>query len=68
MPQRSDPERDEPLIYLKRHFLTPYVTPKTTMLEIGPGGGRWTRYLLAARMVEWSTPSITIKNCSTSWP
>jgi cyclopropane fatty-acyl-phospholipid synthase-like methyltransferase len=27
------------------------VTPKTTVLEIGPGGGRWTRYLLAARMV-----------------
>lgn len=51
MPQRADPERDEPLICLQRHFLTPYVTPKTTMLEIGPGGGRWTRYLLAARMV-----------------
>jgi len=47
----GDPERDEPLIYVKRHFLAPYVTPKTTALEIGPGGGRWTRYLLAARRV-----------------
>src|ERR1700751_1944735 len=47
----GDPERDEPLIYVKRHFLTPYVTPRTTVLEIGPGGGRWTRYLRAARMV-----------------
>jgi SAM-dependent methyltransferase len=47
----GDPERDEPLMYVKRHFLTPYVTPKITVLEIGPGGGRWTRYLLTARMV-----------------
>jgi SAM-dependent methyltransferase len=47
----GDPERDEPLKYIKGHFLTPYVTPNTTVLEIGPGGGRWTRYLLAARLV-----------------
>jgi len=47
----GDPERDAPLIYVKNHFLIPYVTPRTTVLEIGPGGGRWTRYLLAARMV-----------------
>jgi cyclopropane fatty-acyl-phospholipid synthase-like methyltransferase len=47
----GDPEVDEPLMYVKRHFLTPYVTPTTTVLEIGPGGGRWTRYLLTARMV-----------------
>jgi phospholipid N-methyltransferase len=47
----GDPEVDEPLRYVKGHFLTPYVTPQTTVLEIGPGGGRWTRYLLAARIV-----------------
>jgi len=47
----GDPERDAPLIYVKNHFLIPYVTPRTTVLEIGPGGGRWTRYLLAARTV-----------------
>ena len=47
----GDPEVDEPLVYVKRHFVTPYVTPQAVVLEIGPGGGRWTRYLLAARMV-----------------
>jgi SAM-dependent methyltransferase len=47
----GDPDSDEPLMYVKKHFLIPYVTPKTTVLEIGPGGGRWTRYLLAARRV-----------------
>jgi len=47
----GDPEVDEPLRYVKGHFLLPYVTPQATVLEIGPGGGRWTRYLLAARRV-----------------
>lgn len=47
----GDPERDAPLVYVKHHFLAPYVTSGSTVLEIGPGGGRWTRYLLAARRV-----------------
>jgi len=46
----GDPERDEHLMYVKGTLFSPYVTPKMTALEIGPGG-RWTRYLLAARMV-----------------
>ena len=32
-------------------FIAPYVGPETVALEIGAGGGRWTRYLLAAREV-----------------
>jgi SAM-dependent methyltransferase len=34
-----------------RLYIEPYVTPETVALEIGSGGGRWTRYLLAARKV-----------------
>ena len=32
-------------------YITPYVTPNTVALEIGPGGGRWTRYLLNAKSI-----------------
>lgn len=32
-------------------FVAPYVGPETVALEIGAGGGRWTRYLLSAREV-----------------
>lgn len=32
-----------------KHYIRPYVTPEATVLEIGPGGGRWTKYMLAAR-------------------
>jgi ubiquinone/menaquinone biosynthesis C-methylase UbiE len=29
-------------------FLLPYLNPDHTMVEIGPGGGRWTRYMLSS--------------------
>jgi SAM-dependent methyltransferase len=29
-------------------YVSPYVTEKSTVLEIGPGGGRWTQFLLKA--------------------
>lgn len=45
----GDPETVEPLRFIKDHWLLPYVQPDRTVLEIGPGGGRWTRYLLACR-------------------
>jgi len=42
----GDPESSEPLAYIRRHFLVPYLAPTAAVLEIGPGGGRWTRYML----------------------
>lgn len=45
----GDPETTPPLAYVRDHFLLPYVTPETIALEIGPGGGRWTRYMLSVK-------------------
>lgn len=42
----GDPETIPPLDYFRRRFVLPYVRAGRTALEIGPGGGRWTRYLL----------------------
>jgi SAM-dependent methyltransferase len=39
------------LAKVRRRYLEPYVSPETVALEIGAGGGRWTRYLLSAREV-----------------
>ncbi|MGB1249841.1 MAG: class I SAM-dependent methyltransferase [Candidatus Promineifilaceae bacterium] len=36
----------EPLVFVRDRYIVPYVKPDQTALEIGPGGGRWTRYLL----------------------
>jgi len=42
----GDPEVFGPLKFVRDRYVLPYVDPKRTALEIGPGGGRWTRYLL----------------------
>lgn len=47
----GDPENSPPLGYMRDHFLKPYVGPNATIVEIGPGGGRWTRYMLPARRI-----------------
>ena len=47
----GDPENVPPLTYVRDHFLLPYITPSTTVVEIGPGGGLWTRYMLAAQSI-----------------
>jgi SAM-dependent methyltransferase len=39
------------LAKVRKRVLEPYVEEDTVALEIGPGGGRWTRYLLRAREV-----------------
>jgi SAM-dependent methyltransferase len=39
------------LAKVRSRYLEPYATPDAVALEIGAGGGRWTRYLLAAREV-----------------
>ena len=47
----GDPEFVPPLTYVRDHFLAPYVSASTTIVEIGPGGGRWTRYMLGAQRI-----------------
>jgi cyclopropane fatty-acyl-phospholipid synthase-like methyltransferase len=42
----GDPQKMEPLRHVRDHFLLPYVNPDHVAVEIGPGGGRWTRYML----------------------
>jgi SAM-dependent methyltransferase len=37
-----------PLYKVVDRYICPYVEASSTVLEIGAGGGRWTRYLLAA--------------------
>jgi SAM-dependent methyltransferase len=47
----GDPEKHPALRHVRDHFLRRYISPETTVLEIGPGGGRWTRYLLDAKQI-----------------
>lgn len=47
----GDPDSDPQLKLVRDDLLAPLVDPTKTVLEIGPGGGRWTRYLLAAKKI-----------------
>ena len=49
----GDPRRDPVQAEVLRRFLLPFLSPPGTVLEIGAGGGRWTRELAgrAARLV-----------------
>ncbi|MDH3346598.1 MAG: class I SAM-dependent methyltransferase [Desulfobulbaceae bacterium] len=47
----GDPETNPPLQYVRDHFLLPYISADKTVVEIGPGGGRWTRYMLSAKRI-----------------
>jgi len=42
----GDPETVESLRFIRDRYVLPYVKAEHSALEIGPGGGRWTRYLL----------------------
>lgn len=42
----GDPKVKPFLAYVRDHWCAPYVNQNHTAMEIGPGGGRWTRYLL----------------------
>jgi ubiquinone/menaquinone biosynthesis C-methylase UbiE len=44
--QWGDPDQSEILRTIKDRFVLPHCDPTHAALEIGPGGGRWTRYLL----------------------
>ena len=47
----GDPDNNTPLSYVKDRFLLPYINPNATVLEIGAGGGRWTRYMGSAKRI-----------------
>jgi ubiquinone/menaquinone biosynthesis C-methylase UbiE len=42
----GDPDLVPPLGFIRDRYLLPYVNEDHCAVEIGPGGGRWTRYLL----------------------
>ncbi len=44
--QWGDPDVAPPLRFIKDRYVLPYVNAKHNAIEIGPGGGRWTRYIL----------------------
>jgi phospholipid N-methyltransferase len=45
--QWGDPNQQPFLRFCREQYIQPYVNLGHTALEIGPGGGRWTRYLLS---------------------
>lgn len=48
---RGGQPRTGDLSKVVKRYLRPYVMPDAVVLEIGPGGGRWTQYLMPAREV-----------------
>jgi hypothetical protein len=42
----GDPDVVPPLTFIRDRYVLPYVNARHSAVEIGPGGGRWTRYLL----------------------
>ena len=45
----GDPEYCAPLQYVRDKFLLPYLSADAVVVEIGPGGGRWTRYMVGVK-------------------
>ena len=45
----GDPDTFEPLKFIRDQYVLPYVNGDQCAVEIGPGGGRWTQYLLGFR-------------------
>src|SRR5438067_13727692 len=43
----GDPDLVPPLGFIRDRYLLPYIKADQCAVAIGPGGGRWTRYLLA---------------------
>jgi len=44
--QWGDPDLVPPLGFIRDRYVLPYVNTEQSAVEVGPGGGRWTRYLL----------------------
>ena len=47
----GDPEKSPYLAMVRRHYIDFFVNPSATLLEIGPGGGRWTRFMVEASKI-----------------
>ena len=47
----GDPETVAPLKFVRDRWVLPYVRDDHVAVEIGPGGGRWTRYLLGFKQL-----------------
>src|SRR3982074_882216 len=45
----GDPDVVEPLQFIRDRYVLPYINAEQCAVEIGPGGGRWTRYMLGFR-------------------
>ena len=60
--QWGDPENKEKLSFVIEKYISPYVNPYSVVLEIGPGGGRFTKYLLDAKKI------ILVDLCSEFFP
>ena len=80
----GNPETCPPLTYIRDRFVRPYVSRSQIALEVGPGGGRWTKYLLGFKELyvvdyhsellqelrrNYDTPNmIFVKNNGTDFP
>ena len=47
----GDPDVWTPLRFIRDRYVTPFVNPEHVAVDIGCGGGRWTRYLLGFKTV-----------------
>ncbi len=47
----GDPDTWTPLRHIRDHYVLPFVNPDHVAVDIGCGGGRWTRYLLGFKAV-----------------
>jgi SAM-dependent methyltransferase len=49
--QWGDPDVWTPLQFIRDRYVIPFVNPDQTAVDIGCGGGRWTRYMLGFKTV-----------------
>lgn len=47
----GDPQVNPVMRFVRDRYIRPFATPDATVCEIGPGGGRWTRYFLGCKQV-----------------
>jgi SAM-dependent methyltransferase len=47
----GDPDVWTPLVFIRDRYVLPFVNPDHVAMDIGCGGGRWTRYLLGFKTV-----------------
>lgn len=67
----GDPDSNPPLTYIRDHYLLPYLGAETVAVEIGPGGGRWTRYMRGVKTlyaVDYHQELLDELRRSARWP